>query len=166
MGGSMHSAVSIKASCESCGGTVKPYHHHILVFTGTGSDKTWGPKVEKDIPLIGALADEVKRREVDLCGRGVKISAVCRDSGTGSGSGMDVALFPANLLYPGLDVSDVAAFVQHALVAPNAAVSATAAAPLRQARPYLDPSVSAAAAWRVALVCELPHSKTRVCGRG
>ncbi len=133
-----------------------------------GSDASWPPRVDADVPLIRALTDEIKRRESDMAGRKVTITAVAADPPTASAAGgdaLDVAVLPANLHFPRLSPADAAAFVEHALVAspPPGNPAAAAAAVPRAAGPFLLPTGAAAAAGnsalaarRVALVCEHP----------
>jgi len=90
-------------------GTVKLYHHHLLVCTGS---QDWPEKIETGGGFLQTLTKAIAQRGADMSTL-TKVTA-CDEST--SGSGYDILVFPDNVRYQGVQESDIALLVEEQLL--------------------------------------------------
>jgi (2Fe-2S) ferredoxin len=98
-----------RPNTQSLPGTVKLYHRHVFVCTGSTD---WPERVESDGGFIQALGTAILSRTPDMP-LTVKLTA-CDDAGTGPG--YDILVFPDRVRYMGVQEEDFGALVEDHLI--------------------------------------------------
>lgn len=99
----------IPVKVEPLPGTVKLYHRHLFVCTGSVD---WPERIEMGGGFLQTLAEAIAQRAVEMPLQ-VKLTA-CDDPG--SESGYDLLVFPDNVRYRGVHEADIPVLVEEHLV--------------------------------------------------
>lgn len=100
---------ALPPNIEPLPGTVKLYHRHLLVATGSAD---WPEKIETGGGFLQMLTKAISQRGADMSTL-VKVTACDEPS---PGPGYDILVFPDNVRYQRVQESDISVLVEEQLV--------------------------------------------------